>query len=170
MPLNIDLMQILLHVLNLVILVGALALILYRPLCKFLKERTERLAAREKETADKAAECDALKAEYEEKLQAADRAAAEKRLEAERESAQVSARYISEAQAKAEAIVAAAEKDAETMRAHVLESAQTEIGELVLSATQKLLAEEATPERDRALYDDFIRIAGQDNKKDDDHE
>ena len=168
--LGIDIVQILLHMLNLVILVGALGLILYKPLCKFLPERTERFAAREKETADKAAACDALKAEYEEKLQAADQAAAEKRLEAERESAQISARYISEAQAKADAIVAAAEKDAESIRAHVLESAQTEIGELVLSATQKLLADQATPERDSALYDDFIRIAGQDGKKDDDHE
>ncbi|MBP5618578.1 MAG: ATP synthase F0 subunit B [Clostridia bacterium] len=170
MPLNTDLMQILLHMLNLVILVGALALILYRPVVKFLRERTERLAAQEKETADKAAECDALKAEYEEKLQAADRAAVEKRLEAERESAQVSARYISEAQAKADAIVEAAEKDAESIRTHVLESAQTEIGELVLSATQKLLADQASPERDSALYDDFIRVAGQTAEKDDSHE
>ena len=55
MPLNIDLVQILLHMLNLVILVGALALILYKPVAKFLRERTERFAAREKETADKAA-------------------------------------------------------------------------------------------------------------------
>ena len=48
MPLNIDPVQILLHLLNFVILAGGLTLLLYRPVCRFLEERRayfERLAA-----------------------------------------------------------------------------------------------------------------------------
>lgn len=170
MPLNIDLVQILLHMLNLVILIGALTLILYRPLARFLQAREDGFAQREREAADKEKACEALKAEYEEKLRAAERDAAEQRLQAERESAKISGRYISEAKAKADAIVAAAEKEAEGIKAHVLESAQTEIGELVLSATQKLLGEENSPERDSALYEDFLRVTGQDAGKGESHE
>ena len=40
-----------------------------------------------------------------------------------------------------------------------MESVQTEIGELVVSATQKLLSDTVTPERNSTLYDEFIRLA-----------
>ena len=43
-----------------------------------------------------------------------------------------------------------------------LDAAQTEIGELVISAAQKLLSDTVTPERDRELYDAFIRLAEND--------
>ena len=39
MPLNIDLLQILLHVLNFVILAGGLSFLLFKPVNKFLEER-----------------------------------------------------------------------------------------------------------------------------------
>ena len=42
LPLNIDILQILLHMLNLVILTGGLSLILYKPAVKFLDERRRR--------------------------------------------------------------------------------------------------------------------------------
>ena len=39
MPLNIDFMQILLHMLNFVILAGGLTLLLFKPVKKFMAER-----------------------------------------------------------------------------------------------------------------------------------
>ena len=80
--------------------------------------------------------------------------------EAEREAAKAAARIVDEAKEKADAIVKAAEADAEARKEHLLESAQTEIGELVLSAAQKLMGEQASPESDSALYDAFLRRAG----------
>ena len=160
MPLNIDLTQILLHILNLVILVGGLTLILYRPVNRFLAGRREYYAGLERETAEKAAEAERLKAEYEKKLDEADEALQASRAEAEREAADNAARMIDEAKVKAAAIIRNAESEAEARKANVLESAQTEIGELVLSATQKMLGDGASPEKDSALYDEFIRRAG----------
>ena len=58
---------------------------------------------------------------------------------------------------KANAIISAAESEAERRKEAILDSAQTEISELVLSATQKLLSDTVTPERNSALYDEFIR-------------
>ena len=39
MPLNIDFLQILLHLLNFVILAGGLTFLLYKPVVKFLESR-----------------------------------------------------------------------------------------------------------------------------------
>ena len=162
MPLNIDITQILLHVLNLVILAGGLSLILYKPVSKFLRGRREYYEKLETETAEKSAECGRLKEEYEEKLRLADAELNEKRAEAERAAAETAARYVEAAKEKANSIIREAEAEAEARKEHLLESAQTEIGELVLSAAQKLIGESATPESDSALYDKFIaRVDGE---------
>ena len=159
MPLNIDFLQILLHMLNFVILAGGLSLLLYKPVNRFLEQRSEHFATLEKKNRELAVENERLRAEYEQKLQDADMEIAERKKKAEKEWADISAQYIREAKEKAAAIIRAAEEEAEERREHILESAQTELGELVVAATQKLLSDTVTPERNSALYDEFIRLA-----------
>lgn len=159
MPLNIDFFQILLHMLNFVILAGGLTLLLFKPVNRFLKNRREQFAETEKKNRESAEENERLRAEYEQKLRDADAEIAAKKKLAEKECADVSAQYIKDAKEKASAIVVAAEQEAEERKEHILESAQTEIGELVVTATQKLLSDTVTPERNSALYDEFIRLA-----------
>lgn len=157
MPLNIDVLQILLHMLNLVILAGGLSFLLFRPVSRFLEQRRAQFAEAERRNRDSAQENERLRAEYEQKLGEADEEISARKKIAEKEWAEVSARYISEAKEKAAAIVLAAEAEAERRKEQILESAQTEISELVVSATQKMLSDTVTPESDRALYDAFIR-------------
>ena len=157
--LGIDIVQILLHMLNLVILVGGLTLLLYQPVTKFLEERRAHFEAMEEQSAAAKEESDRLQAAYAHHLEAAEAEIAERRLAAERESADVAKGYIDAAKEKAAAILAAAESEAETRRAQILDSTQTEIGELVLAATQKLLSDTADEARTRALYDEFLRLA-----------
>ncbi len=159
MPLNIDLVQILLHMLNFVILAGGLTFLLYKPVCKFLDERRAYYENLENENERKATEAEALRTEYENKIEQTQIEVAELKANAEREMASISKSYISDAKAKAELIVRAAEQEAEERKEHILDSAQTEIGELVITATQKLLSDTVTPERNSALYDEFIRLA-----------
>ncbi len=159
MPLNIDILQILLHMLNFVILAGGLTFILYRPVTKFLDDRRNGIAKQLSDANDKLREAEAMKAEYEQKLEEARVTIAKMQAEAEHETAEVSKEYLREAREKASAIILAAEKEAEERKEHILESAQTEIGELVITAAQKLLGETVTPERNSELYDEFIRLA-----------
>ncbi|MBQ8578379.1 MAG: ATP synthase F0 subunit B [Clostridia bacterium] len=159
MPLNIDYLQILLHMLNFVILAGGLTFILYNPVNRFLEQRRDQYAEAEKRNRKAAEENEKLRTEYEQKLQDSDIEIAERKKIAEKEWADISARYIREAKEKASAIILAAEEEAEDRKEHILESAQTEIGELVVTATQKLLSDTVTPERNSALYDEFIRLA-----------
>ena len=159
MPLNIDFLQILLHMLNFVILAGGLTFLLFKPVNKFLDARSAQFAEAEKKNREDAEENEKLRASYEEKLREADAEIAERRKFAEKESADISAVYIKEAREKAARIIRKAENDAEARKAHILQSAQAEIGELVVSATEKLLSSTASPEKDSALYDEFIRLA-----------
>lgn len=159
MPLNIDFLQILLHMLNFVILAGGLSLLLFKPVERFMEQRRAQFAETEEKNRQTGKENERLRAEYEQKLRDADAEIAERKKTAEKEWADVSERYISEAKEKASAILLAAEQEAEERKEHILESAQTEIGELVVTATQKLLSDTVTAERNSALYDEFIRLA-----------
>ncbi|MGM9652611.1 MAG: hypothetical protein ACI3XP_03125 [Eubacteriales bacterium] len=161
MPLNIDFLQVLLHMLNFVILAGGLTFLLFRPVSRFLDERRAYFERAQKENEEKAKENERLKEEYETKLEAAQAEIAAMRAQAEKETARAAQTYIDDAKKKASALLAAAEREAEERKEHILDSAQTEIGELVLSATQKLLGDTVTPERNSGLYDEFIRRAEQ---------
>ena len=81
---------------------------------------------------------------------------------AEKDMAFAAEGYINGAKDKASTLLKAAETEAENRKQHILDAAQTEIGELVISAAQKLLSDTVTPERDRELYDAFIRLAEND--------
>ena len=157
MPLNIDFLQVLLHLLNFVILAGGLTFLVYRPVLRFIDERRERIEKAEKKNAENAKENEALRAEYEEKLSAAGKEAAELSERAGKEAAAAAAETIRRAEAAD--IIRVAEAEAEERKKHILDSAQAEIGELVVSATQKLLSGTVTPERNTALYDEFVRLA-----------
>ena len=54
MPLNIDFLQVLLHMLNFVILAGGLSLLLFKPISKFLDQRRAHFETLEGENARKA--------------------------------------------------------------------------------------------------------------------
>ena len=157
--LGIDLVQILLHMLNFVILAGGLTLLLYKPVMKFLAERRAHFEALEAQTAAAKEESDRLQEAYATRIRDAETEIAALRQQAEREGAAAAKTYIDAAREKAAAIVSSAEQAAEMRRAQILDSAQTEIGELVLEATQKLLSDTADPERTAALYDEFLRRA-----------
>ena len=159
-PLNIDVVQILLHMLNLVILVGGLSLILYKPVSDFLNKRK----AYYEDIEEKRKAFETEKSELEETrrkmLEDAERQAEELRKNAERDVTALTKKYADEAKAKADAVIRAAEDEADARKKYILESAQTEIGELVLSAAQKLLSDTAGKDTDSALYDEFLTATG----------
>ena len=159
MPLNIDFLQILLHMLNFVILAGGLSFLLFKPVNSFLENRKKYFADMEKKNQEMAEENEKMHLEYEQKIHDADEEIRERKKMLEKELSETSAHYIKEAKDKAAVIIAAAEHEAEERKEHILESAQTEISELVVAATHKLLSDAVTPESNSAMYDEFIRVA-----------
>lgn len=167
MPLNIDIVQVLLHMLNFVILAGGLTLLLFNPIRKFMESRQKEYEKREAENRANAENNARIKAEYEQKAATFEEEMASLRLKSEQEAADAAKSYIESAKAEAAAIISKAESDAEKRKEQILDSAQAEIGELVISAAQKLLADTATPERTQALYDAFLEqtMPGGDKKQ-----
>lgn len=157
--LGIDIVQILLHMLNFVILAGGLWLLLYKPVMKFLDDRRAHFEALEAQSAAAKEESDRLQEAYATRISDAETEIAALKQKAEREGAAVAKSYIDQAKERSAAIVAAAENAAEMRRAQILDSAQTEIGELVLEAAQKLLSDTADEARTHALYEEFLRRA-----------
>lgn len=165
-PLNIDFLQILLHMLNFVILAGGLTFLLYKPVIRFLEQRKAYFAEQEKALQEGKEENERLQEEYEEKIKTAELEIQARRKDAEKEWTEISEQHINEAKEKAAAILQAAEEEAEDRKEHILESVQTEIGELVVGATQKLLSDAANDRRDSALYDEFIRLTEERSRND----
>ena len=157
--LGIDIVQILLHMLNFVILFGGLWLLLYKPVTRFLADRKAHFEELEAQSAAAKEENERLQETYAARIRDAEGEIAALRQKAEQEGAAAARAYIEEAREKAAAIVSGAEQAAEMRRTQILDSAQTEIGELVLEAAQKLLADTADAERTGALYDAFLRKA-----------
>lgn len=157
MPLNIDFFQVLLHMLNFVILAGSLGFLLFDPVTKFMNNRQKQFADMAKENEEAAKANAELKAEYEQKFESTKVEVADMLRQAETDAANTAREYIDDARKKAAAIISNAETEAEKRKKAILDSTQSEISELVLSATEKLLSDAATPERDSALYDEFIR-------------
>lgn len=146
LPLNIDLQQILLHMLNFVLLFGGLYFILYKPVKKFMDSRASRYAEKEAETERRLREAEEAKAEYEEKLKNAEAEIAEMKAEASRAAADEARAEHSRALETAESIRRSAEAEAEAERQRLVRQANRELSELAAQATQKAVfgsAEEA---------------------------
>ena len=159
MPLNIDIIQILLHIFNFLLLAGGLTLILYKPMKKFMDGRREEIENRESESRESLEAARRMKAEYEEKLKTAEAEADGIKRRAETEAAEEARKYVESARNEAAEILRSAEIAADERRENILESAQTDIGELIIGAAQKLLGDTASPERSEELYDGFIKYA-----------
>ena len=156
MPLNIDFVQVLLHLLNFVILAGGLTFLLYKPVSRFLEDRRKRFEEEARKNQEKAEENEKLKAAYEEKLKHADEEIRTLRAQAEQEAADAAKTYLDQAKERADALLRNAEEEAEVRKSQILESAHTEISELVLSAAQKLVEDTGDEARTHALYDAFL--------------
>lgn len=93
MPLNIDFLQVLLHMLNFVILAGGLTFLLFKPINKFLENRKAHFEKLERDNAESAETNAKAKAEYEQKLSNAEAEIAEMKQNAEKDMASAAELY-----------------------------------------------------------------------------
>ena len=119
MPLNIDFLQVLLHMLNFVILAGGLTFLLFKPINKFLENRKAHFEKLERDNAESAETNAKAKAEYEQKLSNAEAEIAEMKQNAEKDMASAAEGYINDAKDKASTLLKAAETEAENRKQHM---------------------------------------------------
>lgn len=152
-PLNIDWQQILLHLFNFTILAFGLYFLLYKPVKQFMDKRVEYYKNMDEEAKNNLQHSEAVKQEYYEKLKSADVEIENKRQAAEKTVNDTTAQMMLSAKQEAEKIVSDAQIKAEHEREKLLESAQSEITEMVTAATEKLILESGTSES----YEQFLK-------------
>ncbi len=139
LPLNIDWQQILLHALNLVILVGGLYALLFKPVKKFMDQRTENYQKMKADAENAQAQAESLKAELSERMKQADADAQTYRQEAMAKAEKEAGAVLDSARSQAEKIVNAAREKAANEEKQIVQNAQSEITRLSVEATQKLM-------------------------------
>ena len=152
MPLNIDLQQILLHWMNLVILVGGLYFILFKPVKAFMEKREAYFRERDEQAEAKLADARRIQAEYQAKLDAADEEIRQARIKAQQASQQAVEEQLAQARAQAQQLLVHARTEAEHDRERILRSSQRELRKLAPEATKKLAME-------KDPFDQFLDLA-----------
>ena len=161
-PLNIDWQQILLHLLNFVILFAVLYFLLYNPVKKFMDKRIEYYKSLDDEAKKNLQQAENTKKEYIEKLHSVDSEIEEKRQAAHQAISEKAEKSMLSAKEEAEAIISNAHKKAENDRNKILESAKSEIADMVADATQKFILKASTSDS----YEQFLTAVERDGKDD----
>ena len=154
LPLNINIQQILLHMLNFVILTGGLYFILYGPVKKFMDQRQAHYAEMDKAAADKLAEAEKLAADRRAQLDHVEDELRERRAESQKIAQAAAQQQLDRAQQQADQIIAAARKNAESIRTKALTDSQKELKELAMAAAEKLALSSS-----RDAFDEFLNLA-----------
>ena len=154
LPLNINIQQILLHMLNFVILTGGLYFILYGPVKKFMDQRQAHYAEMDKAAADKLAEAEKLAADRRAQLDHVEDELRERRAESQKIAQAAAQQQLDRAQQQADQIIAAARKNAESIRTKALADSQKELKELAMAAAEKLALSSS-----RDAFDEFLDLA-----------
>lgn len=141
LPLNIDVQQIALHMLNFVILVGGLYILLYKPIKDFIDKRIEFYRVKD-ESANQVLEgVKEKEAQYNDKLAKASQEIDDMKNNALKEAKDAADKKIEEAENKASKIIAEAKETAKREHDKIVSEANTEVAKLAAKAAAKILDE-----------------------------
>lgn len=162
---TVNIWQIVVSLLNLVILFLIVKKFLYKPIKKTLKDREEKLEEKYTEADERLENAKNTEAELNEKLSEADKAAeqivSDATVVAERRKAEITAA----AQAEADNIVRLAHAEAELERKKAQGDIKTQIVDVSLALSEKLIEREIKEEDHHNLIDSFIsQIGDEDNE------
>lgn len=155
MPLNIDLQQIFLHLLNFTILFAAMYFLLYKPVKDFMDKRTAYYEDLDKQAQDKLAEAERVRLDYQQKLKAADDEIQAKSNQAQRLAMEAAEQQLKKAQEEAERVLAKAGAEAKAEKERALNEARSEVEEMIAIATEKLILDNTSQ-----AYEQFLEAAG----------
>ncbi len=145
-------------VINLLILVVALRIFLFKPVHKILEQRQAEADSAQNEAQDAIKKADELKAKCAAELERIETEKKQILLDAHAKADGEYDAIIAEAKSKAELIIENAKKEAERGKNEALEGAREEIEQLISDAAKKIV--EASGASEDSLFDEFLIKAG----------
>lgn len=147
-------------IINLLVLYILMKKFLFGPLMNVIDQRKELIAHQLEDAKKQEDEAKGLKEQYEGALRSA-KEESWKIVEQARQEAKAQAdRSIEEANAKADAILLKAQEDIRAERDNVMRQMQGEVASLAMEAASKVIGKSGSAEQNAALYDEFLRKAG----------
>lgn len=151
MPLNIDIQQILLHMLNFVILFAVLYFVLYKPVKNFMDRRDEDFNEKNDRANRAMEEADSAKSAYEEKLSGIEDEIKSLREDARKKGVEEADAIREQARREANEILEDARRKAEQAKTAAVRSADNQIRAIAEQAAEKLVIESTAQ-----AYENFI--------------
>ena len=158
LPLNIDLQQIFLHLLNFTILLAGLYFLLYEPVKKFMNKRTAYYEDLDRQAKEKMEEARRVRRSYEERLMEAEEEIRQRGEEVQKSAAAQAQAQIQDAAEEAAHILAKAQAEARAERERMLNEVRGQISDMVAMAMERLVLDSTS-----TAYDQFLAAAGEDD-------
>ena len=164
--LKFDLVNFVCVVVNLLVLYVLMKKFVFGRVTKIIDARQALLEEKKASVAKAQEEADRLKKEYQKSLENANETSVQIVKEAKSRARAEYNKIMARAAADAEAMKAGAEKAIATEREKQMDELHVQIMDLAVEAAGRIMAEKSSPETDKALYDAFIKEAGDvDNAK-----
>lgn len=159
--LRIDAFTIIMTVINLLVLLVALKVFLFRPVQKIIAARQEEADKQFKDAQEHKAAADALKEQYENTLSDIEEEKKKAIREARNDANTQYQKIVQDAERKAEQIKIDAQQEAASKKAQIVKSAQKEISDLIVDAATKVVGTQSGAQIDASLFDEFLDKAGE---------
>ncbi len=153
---NLNPMEIAIHIINIIVLFVLLRVILYKPVHKFMTGRAQRIAAQLDDAAKKDADAQQLKAQYDSLMVDSEKTANDKSMVILSRANADATNLVNKAREDAAAVVVGARRQAELDKEKLLGGMRGEIGELSVDIAGKILAREVTENDNRRIIDSFF--------------
>lgn len=164
--LKFDIVNFVCVVVNLLVLYVLMKKFVFGRVTRIIDARQALLEQKNASVAKAQEEADRLKKEYEKSLENANETSVQIVKEAKSRARAEYNKIMARAAADAEAMKAGAEKAIATEREKQMDELHVQIMDLAVEAAGRIMAEKSSPETDKALYDAFIKEAGDvDNAK-----
>ena len=164
--LKFDIVNFVCVVVNLLVLYVLMKKFVFGRVTKIIDARQALLEEKNASVAKAQEEADRLKKEYQKSLENANETSVQIVKEAKSRARAEYNKIMARAAADAEAMKAGAEKAIATEREKQMDELHVQIMDLAVEAAGRIMAEKSSPETDKALYDAFLKEAGDvDNAK-----
>lgn len=158
--LEINWLEVGMHVLNVIILYVVLRLLLYKPVLKFIKKREHKFADKVDELDEREKELDRRKKEYEKLMEEASSEAATIITNSNEMARDHAREVLDNAKEHARDLVIRAKKEIEAEKTQARLDMKTEIADMAIQIAEKVLEREVSLEDNRKIIDEFFERVG----------
>ena len=157
---ELDPLQIGLHIFNVLVLFVVLRLLVYKPILKFMKNRENTFANKVDELDEREKQLIQQKEEYEQMMAGAHNEAAAIITKSNEMARDHAREIVDNAKEHARGLVLRAKREIEAEKVQIRQDMKTEIAEMSIQIAEKVLAREISLEDNRKIIDEFFERVG----------